>query len=113
MPVVAVLPVEAIQNRIEAGAFERDSEIKCDAAFGGDLLQPRRPSDSIVARLGNNDGPAIALVNTGQQFVQRHPTGIIRARVPVQLPPAWNLPLIGRVEVHPDDVEELRSLVAN
>ena len=98
-----VVPAEMVGNRIEADPFDRNSAGPAAADLGGDRPQPVGPALALGAGLGDDDRPAEACEDLEEQVRKR----------PVQRVPGadgWAAvdPLVGRVVVQPQDVEEAR-----
>src|SRR5437763_12864872 len=101
----AVVPIETVEDRVQTDAVERNTFVDRDPALSGDLVEPCCATDSIVAGLGHNHGPPIALVYFLEQQIQWTPPRIIRSGVPMELAAARHLPLVGSVIVHANDVK--------
>src|SRR5436305_5378357 len=101
----AVFPIETVEDRVKTNAVERDTFVERDPALSGDLVEPWRAADPIMAGLRHNHGPPIPLVQFLEQQMQWTPPRIVRPGVPMELASPRHFPLVSGVVVHANDVQ--------
>src|SRR5437764_6699259 len=98
MPVVAVFPIIAVENRVQAHTANRDSNLERLVNLRPDLADPACASDAEMAGLRDQKRPFVPLPNPAQHAVQRDPAWIAGFVFPAQAV-ATQFPLIRMIEV--------------
>src|SRR5438876_978991 len=104
MPVIAALPVVAVENGIQADALHWNSSLQGLIHFAADLPDPSRASGAEVTCLRHEERPAIALPYPAEHSMQRRPARIARLVFPSQAL-LRELPLVRVIVIHSEDIE--------
>ena len=102
MPVSGIVPVGSVDDRIQAGAENRDAGRARALELDGDVGHPARAAAADVARLGDDERALVALRDLAQQRRQGDAARVVEA--PFE-PAGAHLPLAVVVVVDADEIE--------
>src|SRR5437867_2784999 len=102
MPMLLVFPIRAIDDRVQADAFDGNPRTARGSYLDSHFPDPSRPSGPEVAGLGHEDRPPVAIIDLLEQAAEGYHSRIARGVLPAQ-PRAALLPLIRVIIIHAHD----------